>query len=50
MLAGNLEDLLQSQVLVLGHVDGLDLVVLHATFFPGQDVFQKVDGGVVYNQ
>ena len=50
MLTCELEDLLQRQVLVLGYVDCLYLVVLHTTFLSGQDIYQEIDGGVVYRR
>ena len=50
LLAGELEDLLQGQVLVLRHVHGLDFVVRDVRLLLGQDVLQKVDGNVVCKQ
>ena len=47
LLTGELEDLLQGQVLVLRHVHGLDFVVRDVRLLLGQDVLQKVNGDVV---
>ena len=42
-----LENLLNCQRLVLGHVEMLDLVVLEMTLLLVQHVFEKIDRGVV---
>ena len=42
-----LEDLLDGEVLVLRHVEGLHLVVVDVCLPPGQDVLEEVDGDVV---
>ena len=40
------EYLLDAQVLVLGHVERLDLVVGHVSLLSGDDVLQEVDGDI----
>ena len=45
--AGEGEDLLDRQVLVLGHVEGLDVVHVDVGLLPGQDVLEKVNGDVI---
>ena len=42
-----LEDLLDRQVLVLRHIEGFHLVVLHVIFSPANDVLQKVNRDVL---
>ena len=47
-IAHVLEDLLDCEVLVLGHIEGFHLVVLHVIFSPANDVLQKVNRDVLY--
>ena len=47
LLAGELADLLERQVLVLRHVQGLDFGVVDVRLLPRQDVLQEVDGHIL---
>ena len=38
------------QVLVLRHIDGLDVVDMDPFLLPTNDVFQKVDGDILYGK
>ena len=48
LVTDELHHALEGQVLVLRHVDVLDLVVVQVRLPPRQDIFQEVDGRVVW--
>ena len=46
LVGDELHDVLDGQALVLWHVQGLDLVVLHVLLLPADDILEEVDGDV----
>ena len=48
LVAGEVEDLGQGQVLVLRDVDGLDLVVLQVELLPITEILEEVNGHIIY--
>ena len=44
------EDLLEGQVLVLRHVEPLDVRAVEARLLAAQDIFEEVDRDVVYGK
>ena len=47
LLRGEFQDLLDRQVLVLRHVDSLDVINVHERSLLRQDIFQEVDRRVI---
>ena len=47
LVAGELQDILEGQVLVLGHEQGLDLISFHERLLPVNQVFHEIYGGVI---
>lgn len=50
LCSNELHDLLQAQVLVLRHVDRLDISVQHVTLLAIEEILEEVDCGVVCNE
>ena len=50
LVADELHHALEGQVLVLRHVDVLDLVIMQICLPPRQDIFQEVDGRIIYRR
>ena len=48
LVADELHHMLQSQILVVRHVDGGDTLGCKVELLPRHDVLQEVDGDVVY--
>ena len=45
--SGEAEDVFKFEVLILGHMQGLDIVVVQIRLLPIQDALEKVDGDIV---